>query len=263
MQRESGKIFISCAMGAGIGTLVSLELAPFLWWVGLIVGGLTGYLSYDWAQVKAAVPRAWKATSGWRPPENYWRNLWRMCVFVLVWLSWAVLILVPCAFYFWKDDWRFFKSPEENFSIVNVIAGSLFQAVGIGTNLCILLAFAFSLAGLTVPAFEAAEPRWYPKTSSRELLRTYSSPCVLYRNVPRIACAAPGFVASFARELFVRIHSERRLLCGVDACLGAGIGYVTGSVIVGALVGGVLGVINYELVTLRWLVPRGLVTIKK
>lgn len=69
------------------------------------------------------------------------------------------------------------------------------------------------------------------------------------------------FLRRFTWQLFIRIHSQERLICGVDALLGAAVGYLAGSALVGALVGGVLGVINYELVTRRWLIPHGYVTL--
>jgi hypothetical protein len=52
------KIFVSCAFGAGIGTLVALEMHTYLWWIGLLVGGFTGYLSYEFKAVVYAIPRA-------------------------------------------------------------------------------------------------------------------------------------------------------------------------------------------------------------
>jgi len=51
--------------------------------------------------------------------------------------------------------------------------------------------------------------------------------------------------------VFIIIHSEIRLLCGVDAVIGAAAGYFTGSAIIGALAGGLIGVINYEIVSRR------------
>ena len=60
-------------------------------------------------------------------------------------------------------------------------------------------------------------------------------------------------VAVFLIAIFVLIHSDIRLLCGVDAAIGAGIGYFAGSVIVGMFAGGLFGVVNYEVVSKRLL----------
>ena len=61
------------------------------------------------------------------------------------------------------------------------------------------------------------------------------------------------FCGLFFKNVFILIHSEFRLLCGVDAAIGAVIGYFAGYVIVGLIVGGILGVLNYELISRRWL----------
>ncbi|MBL7022080.1 hypothetical protein ISR92_02060 [Patescibacteria group bacterium] len=60
-------------------------------------------------------------------------------------------------------------------------------------------------------------------------------------------------IAKLIRYIFVEIHSDIRLLCAVDAMIGAGIGYFYTNPIIGMIAGGILGVINYELVSKRWL----------
>ena len=67
------------------------------------------------------------------------------------------------------------------------------------------------------------------------------------------------FLGRFGWQVFIRIHSQKRLICGTDAMIGAGIGYLAGSAIIGALAGALIGLVNYELVTRRWLIPRGYV----
>mgnify|MGYP001615046653 FL=1 len=56
--QETRKVFVACALGAGIGSLIALEMSAGLWWVGLLVGGLTGYLAYDFKVVARAIPMA-------------------------------------------------------------------------------------------------------------------------------------------------------------------------------------------------------------
>ena len=58
-------------------------------------------------------------------------------------------------------------------------------------------------------------------------------------------------ICRFVKYLFVMILSEERLVCGLGATVGAGIGYFTGSVIMGALAGGIFGVFIYEIVSKR------------
>lgn len=54
-------------------------------------------------------------------------------------------------------------------------------------------------------------------------------------------------------KLFKLIHSQKRLICFVDAVIGGTIGFYYHNPLVGAAVGGLLGMVNYELVSVRWL----------
>ncbi len=60
-----------------------------------------------------------------------------------------------------------------------------------------------------------------------------------------------SLVGLIIAEVFRLIHSELRLLCAVDAGIGAAIGYFTGNPLIGAVAGGLLGVVNYEIITIR------------
>ena len=69
-------------------------------------------------------------------------------------------------------------------------------------------------------------------------------------------CKTPdawNFAKRLIVSVFKEIHSDIRLLCACDAALGAAIGYFTGNVILGAIAGGIFGVLNYEIVTKRLL----------
>ena len=52
---------------------------------------------------------------------------------------------------------------------------------------------------------------------------------------------------------FKYIHSDLRVLCAVDSGIGAIIGFLAGNPIVGAVVGGIIGYVNYEVVSKRLL----------
>jgi hypothetical protein len=71
---RSVQVFLACAFGAFVGALVALQFRPLFWWVGLLVGGGTGYLSFEFQTVVAAVKHAWKATINWQPDRQWWRE---------------------------------------------------------------------------------------------------------------------------------------------------------------------------------------------
>ena len=58
-------------------------------------------------------------------------------------------------------------------------------------------------------------------------------------------------IGLFVKTVFILIHSEERLLCMIDAVIGAGIGYSFESALIGALVGGIIGVLNFEILSKR------------
>lgn len=58
-------------------------------------------------------------------------------------------------------------------------------------------------------------------------------------------------ICKFTATLFRLIHSELRLLCAVDAALGTAVGYFSGNALIGATAGALLGVLNYEIITVR------------
>ena len=58
-------------------------------------------------------------------------------------------------------------------------------------------------------------------------------------------------VCWFVKTVVVAIHSDRRLMCLTDAATGAVIGGYTGNAVVGCLLGIVIGLANYEIVSKR------------
>lgn len=242
IERESWKIFLACALGAGIGSLVALEMSMAFWWVGFITGGLVGYLSYEWRAVAAALPGAYRAARGWRLPPFFW-----------TYYGWAMLLVVSVL--------------VDLFLLFSVLLGEL---VLLQEEYWIFLIMAVSMIlGIKIcPTEEEIESSIAELQEDCYIL---APPLILFWHIPRgivwvaqtVVTALPAigrclvafvrFVPRFCYELFIRVHSERRLLCGVDAMLGAAIGFLAGSVLIGAAAGGMLGLLNYELVSRRLL----------
>jgi hypothetical protein len=104
--------------------------------------------------------------------------------------------------------------------------------------------------------FEMLKHSWHKPESLvvrlNPMLLAYFLPKGVLSLVPRIPRIAVG-IYHFAKEIFVEIHSDIRLLCGVDAAIGAGIGYFTDNTLIGALAGGLFGVLNYYLISIKLL----------
>jgi hypothetical protein len=96
-----------------------------------------------------------------------------------------------------------------------------------------------------------------PKKATRVILSMIAAlPQFTIRFLDRIAdlvAAIVVFIGFLFCKLIRLIHSELRLLCGVDAAIGAGIGFFFNAPVVGAVVGGMFGVFNFEIVSIRWM----------
>lgn len=243
MVETAGKVSFACAIGAGIGSLIALQLWQPLWWLGALVGSLIGYLAYEPAKVLRAIPLAWRMAGGyisanWRDALN---NAASMIAFFSVGLPLYALV------HFWTADTSF-RSLATSFLIS--LTFPIFMGVMVG------------FARFTDPGLGTST--WPLRYNFFTVYGYYLWPGLWYlgRRAPAgiAACARGGAVVGrFIRHLFLLIHSELRLLCGVDALIGAAIGYYAGNPIIGVLAGGLFGVANYILVSRWWLglVPNG------
>ena len=87
MEKKRLKIFISCALGAGIGTIVALGVDQYFCWIGFFVGGLVGYLSYEFNTVIEASQKTWRKVTEWKPDKELWRlkfelAWWQFCMII-------------------------------------------------------------------------------------------------------------------------------------------------------------------------------------
>lgn len=250
--KNSVKVFFATALGAGLGTIVSLSVNHYLWWIGLIVGGAIGYLSYEWRTVVNAIPQAYRAARGWRFSPLFgkkigWSFLASACVVTDSMLAFGVF----CA-----------------------ITTKISVQVIFDRQVIILLCYSWLALWLVVDgALLSAAPKHFTTEVFLEHTKCIAfiaaPPILIFWHIPRGIIwlvfrvpAAVKFMITFVWKLFLLIHSERRLICGMDAMIGAAIGYFAGSAIVGALTGGILGVINYKLVSEGWLIPGGYLKVK-
>lgn len=254
MKNPLEKVFLASAMGAGLGSIVAMSVSEPFWWIGLIVGGLTGYFSYEWRQVLVALTTAWHQTITWRPPKN-------TKAYLLAFVKFQFLLWVWC------------------FTITLILYNTLNASDGVPIAETSVFAFQgslimFFIGSVSILLMDLTYPD--PVFFNTKELVTHTNNIHWMGYVPPIllgwgALHLFWFVLQLCGELvqaipkllwqfFCLVHSERRLICGVDATLGAAIGFGLQSAVVGALIGGLLGVLNYEFVTRKWLIPNGYVT---
>jgi len=252
------KVFFACAFSAGIGTMIALQIGGYLWWIGMVIGGLIGYLSYEFKAVISAIVFAWKEVLNIQPN---WPEIKNACKQVF----WALMFLAGIG--------------------SSMYATCSFVSRGIeGSEVAILLALIGFAASVffVIGQIEAEQGQLFPPYLNPywfKMAILFTSPIfffivwpivVLYyfalwiilffREIPKLipkiakgAISLSKLVASFFKTVFVQIHSDERLLCFLDAGIGAGIGYYYHYALIGAIAGGILGVANYELISKRWL----------
>lgn len=222
---------MACLLGAGIGALVALQMGRFFWWTGALVGGLTGYLAYDFKEVPMAVSRAWRLASGWRLSERQkqgWMIVFAMLFSILSWGG-AVLLLL------------WLTSLKSGFLIGDVFGG-------------ILAGFLIWMLVNVIVTEDVDDKdllRWFLRNTNPITICFWRFPRGCWYAAKWLVMIALPIVGRFFKELFLLVHSDIRLLCGLDATLGAALGYFAGNAFIGAIAGGLLGVVNFELLSKR------------
>lgn len=236
------KVFFACAFGAFVGAFVGLHFGYLV--LGITVGGIAGYLSYELDKVIAAFPAAWRATTTWRPEKQWWKVYFRYVANRACWLSGIVFMcsillngLMVCI------------AQVDHTPILPLIA-----AVA-GSSLVVWVFLISAIATRppkTISEMELAMKR-RPASETYKMF-FWEMPrdiVLLFLKLPRWIASGERFVGKFFSKFFRLIHSEIRLLCLVDASIGALIGYFYGSSLIGTLAGGILGLVNFELLSIR------------
>ncbi len=247
------RIAFACFTGAALGAVLALQLHLF-WWLGILVGGATGYVSYSFREIMEAAVTAWKTVPGTRfNIQALKAGLINAAKFVAVLaciicgamsvlvLSIGGLMLLAGA----PDTSPNWQAAPESEAMQTPHHFWVLPAAGIlvlGIMLLVGILRSADRKGTCVGILGciAATPLALPITLTVVFLSAV---------VPRGA----RLLVKLARQTFFLIHSELRLLCLTDALLGALVGYLCGNALMGGVVGAVLGWGNYRLVAIKWL----------
>ena len=240
--RNTVKVMLAVFVGGFAGAMIALQFTVNFWWIGLMAGGLIGYLAYDPIQAIKAIPTAastaWKHSSGslstyFKFMFKEWHNLLRGSWLIFLIIFWMFSFLYVASG-FDSIDGMSFKAAFIMIASFTFIFGQLFGAILSATSLdktsnamfTILIKY---LNPLRVFGYSLPRGLWY----GRILLLK--------------------FTATFTVTLFKLIHSDLRLLCGIDAAIGAAIGYFTINPLLGATIGAAWGLFNYWLISVKLL----------
>lgn len=261
-------IALACAFGALIGTLTALEISTrfeygsHLWAIGALVGGITAYVAIDFRRFCAGVVHSYHRTIAWRPDSRWWKTLAVMSGGIVMMYSSIVGVGGVTVAYF---------SDNPMPVLICTLLFALFASV-LGAGLGWLMTGTASRGAKDAADRERllrnlAEIGWFfvcwCNPIGATLAAIHGLKWVAVHTPSAIARAVPATINSvrqivntlvqFVTDVFVYVHSQRRTICFVDATIGAAIGYTFGSAIIGTIAGALLGVLNYEIVSVRLL----------
>lgn len=259
MKRETLSIVVACALGAFIGTLLALEIATrfqygsYLWGIGALFGGMVAYVAVDYA----GVVRSYHETLVWQPNPFYWKAV------AMIWLSLTFLEMYVMTFFgllafghpetgdldlIWQKSWQYIWAAALLFVATAVFNGFISLLINKYNHKSSQSENIAHWLRMQQQGYECIVLQWTIISSSAKGLWW------LIMNLPRfVKVVFMVYIPLFVAGVFIYVHSSCRTLCFVDATLGTAIGYTYGSSITGAVAGIVLGFINYELVSVRWL----------
>ncbi|HSI20479.1 MAG TPA: hypothetical protein VLA04_02070 [Verrucomicrobiae bacterium] len=256
MQNRSLKIFLTCTFSAIIGTFLALEFGPLYWWVGMLMGGSLAYALYEYEKIPLRLRAAWRAVS--EAPFGQWLvtslvGLVDTGKILLPILGWFALTGAPCAFLFMNTAPR--RADNSELITIATVVSIMFSVIWMFCG----AAARDHLKGQNgrtrftqfLTAWEATAKSWIIIVPFLGPL-WYLTLVIIFEGVEGaydIICP----VAAFCWTFFKLIHSEFALLCGCDTALGVVAGYVLGNIWWGGAIGGCIALINYELVSKRWL----------
>lgn len=242
MQPESKRIAIAIFSGALVGGLLALEisesfaLGAYLWVLGAVVGGALSYMLYDFSHLRAGVARAYRKTIDHRLDFKG--------IGAVLGLFGAFIILFVSVFAVFRVVFMCMA--------ISTPPGDFMQMIMASMVASFMLTMCFVYAMIECGSDFARGVNftfWYLLKYGNLVVWAYWVPVLALRGAPKIM--------AFAKRAFVYIHSDERTLCGVDAAIGVVAGHFLGhslvAVLLGAVVGALWGVVNYEIVSVRWL----------
>lgn len=259
MRKETWSIMLACALGAFIGALFAIEiqsrfaLGSYLWPFGALLGGIIAWCAVDFKPLCSGIARSYRVSA--MPGKFCWKAAiaWILGFWSLAGSSTALCIAL--IFFIGTPP----VNPSLSWILVYTIPMMLWSVSLAGILVFIVLSAIFPFICFQRKNESKSEYEERMKKDIKTgfgLLDSYN-PISLLILVIRFSSLAVRFVGReigrFVARVFIYVHSERRTLCFVDATLGAGIGFFCGSAIIGVVAGAALGVVNYELVSVRWL----------
>lgn len=259
MRNDLTRVLGACFFGATIGLLFSIQFQTLNLWLGAPLGGLLGYIAVDFRSFFLTARRLFvKHFMDFHLHSRDKHALASLVALLVVFSVSGVTLFVIAEACLMSLEERMYGLLLMSVSVTYIGAGVLIW------SLC-------SCAVLIERSKKFEKGRREAEEVSTGLA-IFANPIVL----PLIALVVTGYLTyqfcryflpiwwRFLVDLFVGVHSDLRLLCGLDSFLGVVSGFLLfqngvlgGNQLLISLLGGVIGAIfgglNYQIVSIRWL----------
>lgn len=251
MKNKGLTIALACAIGAGLGTMLAIEFGKF-YVFGLLIGSLSGYLIYELPTVIKMAVTAFHWAKKVHLLNIQWKSgLIRTNKITLGILA-VYLILTPMIIFAVLDTKypHMFNLLEKSILLILLIGGIVLRM----SILCIsILKFEYK-AEQTMDPFDlimilSKKNRFVGITCF--LLAEIISIGLLIKSIIYSVGKLFKFTGSFLWRFFKLIHSDLRLLVGIDSLIGGMFGFYYDSILYGMIFGAVWGLINYYIVSIK------------
>ena len=256
MRKESLNIAIACFIGTALGLLVAFKLAEmfavgrYLWFLGAFLGAGVAYLAYAPVSVWNAAKRAWGELADRKQVRQFLYRALSVTAYAAEVVALAAVIIAGIVFTFAGG----IIGAEMHLWEPMVAPVWVFATFG---------SFVFSYLGFLMMLATGKPQEPAHKISFRKglriaalLLNPVSFPLVLAAGslffLWKVGCG----LTRLLYRTFVLVHSTERTVCVVDRALGVAVAYTLVSptltgILAGGLIGLALGVLNYEIFSVR------------
>ena len=232
------RFLMACALSF-IGSLVSLEMGAY-WWVGLIGGFVAGYIGYDAHCAAGVISLAFTETCKKVHMPSVHITKGRAKLMFYGFGAGASMMMTALII--------FLGGASLTEKINPFLCVSFYYLVAIPSLICGLICMLPSKAGDLEHASKII------KTAHPIPFFCWTLPRYIIWVIARIPSAmAIGyrFCSAFICTTFKYVHSNARLLFGIDVAIGVAVGHYTGSALIGGLAGGAWWLLDWHLISVK------------
>lgn len=242
------RFLLACSLSC-ICSIIALSIGGSFWWIGLLLGFVIGYLGYDIPETIIGIRHAFKKVRDLAKIQIPYREIITGAALLLG----AYASMSATIFYFFMT-FPLIGLANESIGYSRFVWAATVMSLVLG-----LVAIGAALAiPSVVPSTEDINKRYISiiKYGNPFSLLFWVIPRSIVWTVARTPSAvatAYRFCQTFIAAAYRSIHSDARVLFGIDVAIGTAIGYATNSALIGGLAGGCWWLLDWHLISVKLL----------